>query len=55
MFDQDEGLAFGVYAGPVEGVAGHDADVGGEVFLEGGDLWGFARGLAADDGTDFGG
>lgn len=55
MLDQDERLAFGVHTGSVEGVARHDADIGGEVLLKGFDLWGFARGLAANDGTDLGG
>lgn len=47
VLDEDEGLADGVDFGAVEGVAGDDFDVGGEVELEGFNLGGFARGLAA--------
>lgn len=53
MLDQHEGLAAGVDVGAVEGVAGDDFDVGGEVGFEGGDFRGFAGGLAADDGALF--
>lgn len=53
MLDQHEGLAAGVDVGSVEGVAGDDLDVGGEVGFEGGDFGGFAGGLAADDGALF--
>ena len=55
MLDQDERLAFRVYTRPVEGVAGHNADIGGEVLFESCDLWGFTRSLTADNGADFGG
>jgi hypothetical protein len=55
VLDQDERLAFGVDARPVEGVAGYDADIGGEVLLESFNLWCFARRLAANDGADLGG
>jgi hypothetical protein len=54
VLDQDEGLALRVDARPVEGVAGYDADVGGEVLLESCNLWGFAGGLTANDGADLG-
>lgn len=49
VFDQDQGLAFGVDVGAVEGVARDNVDVGGEVGFEGTDLRVFARCLAADD------
>jgi hypothetical protein len=55
VLDQYKRLAFWVDAGPMEGMARYDADIGGEVLLEGFDLWGFARSLAADDGADLGG
>lgn len=42
VLDQYEGLAFGVYARPVEGVAGYNADVRGEVLLKCCNLWGLA-------------
>jgi hypothetical protein len=42
VLDQYEGLAFGVYARPVEGVAGNNADIRWEVFLKCCNLWGFA-------------
>lgn len=42
MLDEYQGLALGIYAGPVEGVAGDDLYVLGEVSLEGGDFGGFA-------------
>lgn len=54
MFDQHQGLAFGVDSGAVQRVAGYDLDVGGEVFFKGGHFGGFARGLTADYGTVFG-
>lgn len=54
MLDEYERLAFRVYAWPMEGVAGYDADVGREVLLEGCDFRGFAGGLTADNGADFG-
>jgi hypothetical protein len=42
VFDQYEGLAFGVYARPVEGVTGYNADICWEVLLKCCNLWGFA-------------
>ncbi len=54
VLDYDEGLAFGIDAGAVKGVAGDDLDVGGEVRFEGRDLGGFGRGLAADYSALFG-
>jgi hypothetical protein len=42
VLDQDERLALGVDTGSVEGVAGYDLDVLGEVLFEGCDFWGFA-------------
>jgi hypothetical protein len=55
VLDQDQRLAPGVDARPVERVARDDADVAGQVFLEGGYLWGLARCLAADDSAELGG
>lgn len=49
-----EGLAPRVDVGTVEGVAADDVYIAGEVLLECFDLWGFARGLASDDGILFG-
>lgn len=54
MFYEDEGLPFGVDARAVERVAGYDLYVFWEVRFEGGDFGGFAGGLAADDGAEFG-
>lgn len=42
VLDQHEGLAFGVYARPVEGVAGYNADVCREVLFKCCNLWGLA-------------
>lgn len=55
VVDDHERLAFGVYAGAVEGVAGHDFHVGWKVLFERCDFRRFGRGLAADDGALFGG
>lgn len=52
--DDDEGLVARVDVGAVEGVAGDDFDVGGEVALKSCDLGGLAGGLAADDGAELG-
>ena len=42
VLDQYERLAFGVYARPMEGVAGYNADVRREVLLKCCNLWGLA-------------
>lgn len=55
VLDQDERLALWVYTRPVQGVDRDDLDIWRQVFLEGGDFGGFAGGLPADDGTEFGG
>lgn len=54
MFDQHQGLTFGVDSGAVQRVARYDLNVGGEVFFKGGHFGGFARSLTADNGTVFG-
>lgn len=54
MLDENEGLVGWVDVGAVEGVAGDDGHVGGEVGFEGLDFGGLARGLAADDGAELG-
>lgn len=53
VLDEHEGLVGRVDTGPVEGVAGDDVDVGGEVLLEGGDFGRLAGRLSADNGAHF--
>lgn len=54
MLDEHQGLALGIDIGTVEGVAGYDIDIGGQVFLEGLDLGIFTGGLAANYGAELG-
>jgi hypothetical protein len=54
VLDEDQGLVVGVDGRAVEGVAGDDVDVLGEVALKRLDLGGFAGRLGADDGAEFG-
>lgn len=53
MFDQHQGLAFGVDSGAVQRVTGYDLDVDGEMFFKSGHFGGFARGLTAHNGAMF--
>ena len=54
MLDEHQRLALGIDIGTVEGVAGYDVNVGGQVLFEGLDLGIFTGRLAANDGTELG-
>lgn len=54
VLDEDQGLVVGVDGRAVEGVAGDNVDVLGEVALKRLDLGGFAGRLGAHDGAEFG-
>lgn len=47
-------LPFRVNIGPMEGMAGDDVNIGGEMLFQGCNLWGFARCLSADYGIHLG-
>ena len=51
MLDQCERLTLGINLGSMQGVAGDDLDVFGQVFFEGSYLDLFTRSLASDNGA----
>lgn len=54
MLDEHQRLALGIDIGAVEGMAGYDVNVGGQVLLEGLDLGIFTGRLAANNGAELG-
>ena len=54
MLDEHQRLSLGIDIGTVEGVAGYDVDVGGQVLLERLDLGIFTGRLASNDGAELG-
>lgn len=54
VLNDDQGLVLGIDTGAVEGMAGDDVDVRGEMSLESGNLGGFTRCLSSDNRSKLG-